>query len=292
MTSVRARLLSAAVRALRVKRVFDPDHLLGSIAADRDKGPAEPNARFLARFAVRERESGDRRVVVVGPRDRPATRQVLYLHGGGWVLSITEPHWGLVGNLVDRLGCEITVPLYPLAPEHTARDVFAMLLPLYAETVAAADDLTLMGDSSGGNLALSLAMQARDRGLPPPARLVLISPGLDVTFADPAMPALDRVDPILSHRGVPALGRLYAGDLDVRDPVVSPLLGDLGGLAPLAVFTGTRDLLNADAHRLRDKMPLCWHEYPGMLHVWPLFPIPEARAAIEQIADFVEAPHV
>jgi hypothetical protein len=98
----------------------------------------------------------------------------------------------------------------------------------------------------------------------------------------------------LSHRGAPEVARLYAGDLDVRAPLVSPLFGSLEGLAPLAVFTGTRDILNTDAHQLKAKaararIPLAWFEYPGMLHVWPLFPIPEAKRAIRQIAAFVLA---
>jgi acetyl esterase/lipase len=287
--------MSAAVKVLRVKRVFDgADQVHRSIAADRRKGPAEPPAKLRARFSVREQEVAGRRVYLVGPQDHPTTRHVLYLHGGGWVLSIMPPHWTLVGQLVEQLDCTVIVPLYPLAPEHSAQDVLAMLLPFYAQTAAevGARNLTVMGDCTGGNVALSLAMQARDRKLPQPARLVLISPTLDATFTDPAIPALDRTDPILSRRGAPEVARLYAGELDVRDPMISPIFGSLEGLAPLAVFTGTRDILNADAHQLKDKaararIPLAWFEYPGMLHVWLLFPIPEARRAIRQIAEFV-----
>jgi epsilon-lactone hydrolase len=297
MPSVQARLMSAAVKALRVKRVFDGvDQVHRSIAADRRKGPAEPPAKLRARFSVRERDVAGCRVYLVSPKDRATKRHVLYLHGGGWVLSIMPPHWSLVGQLVEQLDCSVLVPLYPLAPEHSAQDVFAMLLPFYMQTAAdvGAHNLTVMGDCTGGNVALSLAMQARDRKLPQPAQLVLISPALDATFSNPAIPALDRADPILSHRGAPEVARLYAGGLEVRDPLISPLLGSLDGLAPLAVFTGTRDILNADAHQLKDKatearIPLAWFEYPDMLHVWPLFPIPEARQAIRQIVAFILA---
>jgi acetyl esterase/lipase len=77
---------------------------------------------------------------------------------------------------------------------------------------------------------------------------------------------------------------LYAGDLDVRDPIVSPLFGSFEGLPPIAVFTGTRDLTNPDASRL----PATVYEYPGMVHVWMLFPMPEATRAVAQIASFVD----
>src|SRR5690349_5022854 len=130
MPSFPARLMSAAVRTMRVKRVFDgADQVHRSIAADRGKGPAEPSAKLRARFSVREREVAGRRVYLVGPKDHATTRHVLYLHGGGWVLSIMPPHWTLVGQLVEQLDCTVIVPLYPLAPEHNAQDVLAMLLP-------------------------------------------------------------------------------------------------------------------------------------------------------------------
>ena len=85
-----------------------------------------------------------------------------------------------------------------------------------------------------------------------------------------------------------AAARWYAGDLSPADPKISPLFGNMAGLPPMAVFTGTHDLLNPDAHRLKARaaqqgVPVELYEYPGMFHVWLLAPIPEARRAREQI---------
>ena len=149
-----------------------------------------------------------------------------------------------------------------------------------------------MGDSAGGNLALSLVVQATANGVPRPAGLVLLSPCLDASLSDPAITALDHTDPIVPAHGAAELARMYAGTLDTHDPVVSPLFADLNGLPPIALFTGTHEILNSDARRFRQRadhsgVPLSWHEYPAMLHVWPLFPIPEARRALDEIAAFV-----
>ncbi|MGW5682144.1 alpha/beta hydrolase [Nonomuraea sp. NPDC003754] len=293
--SMQARLTTVMVRLMGVKRRMygSAEKVHRSIAADRRRGPAVP--RFKDRLCVEEQHVAGHRVYTVSPKSGRAKRHLLYLHGGGWSLSITSLHWDLIGTLAERLGCSITVPLYPLSPEHTARDVWAMLLPLYRELVEwfSPECLTVMGDSSGGNLSLSLAMQARQAGLPQPAHLVLVSPCVDISISDPVMPALERVDPILAREGVREAGRLYAGGLDPRDPVVSPLYGSLRGLAPIAVFTGTRDILNADAHRLRDRarqegVSVDVFEYPGMLHVWPLYSLPESRRAIDEIVAIVE----
>ena len=79
--------------------------------------------------------------------------------------------------------------------------------------------------------------------------------------------------------------------LPIDDPLVSPIHGDLSGLAPITLFSGTRDIINADARSLVRKaraahFPLDYHEAPGMLHVYPLLPVPEAneaRAVMEKV---------
>ena len=89
------------------------------------------------------------------------------------------------------------------------------------------------------------------------------------------------------------IAQMYAGDLDPRDPRVSPLFGDLESLAPIEVFTGTDDLLNVDAHALLEKCHevghvVHIHEVAGMQHVYPLLPlVPEAKSARHHIAQLV-----
>lgn len=291
MPSIRACLLIHAMRLLRVRRALDgPERIRRTIAADRRKGPAPLPPQLRERLCVGEEVYDGRKGHTLAPRAGQPTRQLLYLHGGGWARPIADPHWELIAKLVDLLDCSITVPMYPLSPERTARDTHAWLLSLYADR-ASAPDLTLMGDSSGGNLALSLAMRARDHGLPKPSRLVLLSPALDATVTDPAIDALDRLDPIVPARGLRTLTRMFAGGIDLRDPLVSPLFGTLDGLPPIALFTGTREILNADAHRLRTKAaadgcPLNWHEYPACRTSGPCSRSPKP-SALGEIAAFV-----
>jgi acetyl esterase/lipase len=65
---------------------------------------------------------------------------------------------------------------------------------------------------------------------------------------------------------------------------VSPLAGDLAGLGPLTVFSGTHDVLNPDAHLLLDRaktagVDLEFHEGEGQVHVYPLLPTRTGEAA-------------
>ncbi|MFF2550421.1 alpha/beta hydrolase fold domain-containing protein [Nocardia sp. NPDC058058] len=292
MASIRAELLTVVVRALRVRRKYDgAQRIRATIAADRAKGPAVPSAKIRGRVSVREMDFRGRGVFVLSPRTAASGTPAIYLHGGGWVEPIADPHWELIEALVQRLDRPVAVPMYPLAPECTADEVFAWLLPFYAD-IAGGDAPVLLGDSAGANLALSLTIQAIAEGLTVPSALVLLSPCLDATLSDPRLAELEPRDPILPVRGVAELARLYAGERAVSDPLISPMFADLTGVPPIALFTGTRDILNVDAHRFRSRaaefgIELAWHEYPGMLHAWPLFPIPEAERAIGEMVEFL-----
>jgi monoterpene epsilon-lactone hydrolase len=251
-------------------------------------GPAQPG-RWIERG-----EFGGCPVLTAAPRRGGSRHHILYLHGGAYVFPIAGLHWKAIEALIRRTGATVTVPLYPLAPGHSWRDTFGMVRPLHAALAArhGAENLTLAGDSCGGGLAVALAQVMRDAGEALPARLVLFSPWMDASMADPGQLAIEPDDPFIAA----APGRLaagwYAADLPVEDPRISPINGALSGLPPMIVFTGTRDMLNADANRLRERAaaegtPLEFREYPGMIHVWMLMPIPEARPALDQAAAFM-----
>jgi acetyl esterase/lipase len=248
------------------------------------------------RFLIGEREVRGSRVFTVAPRTGAAPHHVMYLHGGGYFAGIVTAHWGIIARLIRRTRCTVTAPLYPLAPEHTVTDMFALLLPLWRELAAevGADNLTVMGDSAGAGISLALAQLLRDRDEPLPARLVLISPWLDVTLSDPSQPELARRDRLLDIPGARAAGAMYAGDLPPTDPRVSPLFGSLTRLPPIAVFAGTHDLLYPDALRLRDRAAeqgaaLEHYDYEGLFHGWLGVPLPESTRAMDQIAAFIAA---
>jgi acetyl esterase/lipase len=91
-------------------------------------------------------------------------------------------------------------------------------------------------------------------------------------------------DPWLAIPGAAVANALWQGELAVTDPLVSPMYGSLEGLAPVTLFCGTRDMLHADAtafvtRAARAGLPVDFHEARGMIHVYPLLPIPEAAAA-------------
>jgi acetyl esterase/lipase len=126
-------------------------------------------------------------------------------------------------------------------------------------------------------------MDARSR-ISATERLVLISPWVDASLSRPEHVAIAVRDPMQDIPGIIEAARLYAGNLDVTHPYVSPLNGDFRGLAPMIVFSGTLDLLYPDSIDLAAKaraanVPIELHLRQGQPHNYAGMPTPEGRQA-------------
>ena len=147
--------------------------------------PTRAVPRFHGRFSVViETLTGPRGqfpAYVVTPRGIDPERTVVFVHGGGFVAPLDPFHVRYATRLATALRARVVLPDYPLTPEHTWRDSHAPLVDLVARWVADSDAVVLAGDSSGGGLALSLAVALRDRGGPQPAHLLLHAPWVDLT---------------------------------------------------------------------------------------------------------------
>ena len=294
-----ARLVNFALPLLGIKRFFSqPDQMPARIAKMRQQASPRPKAKWNRTFDITEDAARGYAVVTITPRggaDLEAPH-LLYLHGGGYVMDIAAVHWDAVLRLCEQLGASATVALYPLAPEHTAAPTVAAMQHLFEELAErhGAANITVMGDSAGGGMALALAQQQLAAGAAMPGKLVLWSPWLDATASDPAQGAVEPRDRMLAISGLGACGRMYAGDLPLSDARISPLFGDLTGLPPMAIFSGTHDILIVDGRRLAERLRSLgaaheYHEYAGMFHVWMLLAVPEGKRALAQTAAFISA---
>lgn len=278
--------------ALYLRVTAKPGSSTAERARDRmrkPKGSAQPPAALSRRHDVSVRQVSGFACWTVLPRGKTATRGAVYLHGGAYTSEITKQHWALVGALADD-GVRVEVPLYGLTPQHTYRAAYPLVIEVYRQLLKQlpAAAVALAGDSAGGSLALGVAQELPAAGLPQPRRIDLISPWLDLTLSQPAVQTVARHDPWLSPAGLVEMGRAWAGGDDPGDARLSPINGPLNGLAPVSVFIGTRDIFYPDVCRMRDRaaaegttldVTVC----PGAVHVYPLTPTPEGRAAATRI---------
>ena len=157
------------------------------------------------------------------------------------------------------------------------------MLAVAVETYGAGHVFT-MGDSAGGQIALSAALLLRKKHQYRLAQTILISPALDLRLTNPDIDAVEPTDPWLARGGMTVAIDMWRGGCAVEDAMVSPLLADLYNLGPLTVFSGTRDITNPDTKLLVGKIralggTVDYHEGPGLIHVYPLLFGPEAKAA-------------
>lgn len=141
----------------------------------RDYPAPPPIPRALtAKCRIREREVEGHRVFTLTPKRETSPAHILYTHGGAYVNELVRPHWSIVGRLVEKTHAAVTVPIYPLAPEHSYRSTYSLMERVYRDVTATtpAGQVVLCGDSAGGGLALGQALSYRDRGLMLPGRII------------------------------------------------------------------------------------------------------------------------
>lgn len=246
-----------------------------------------PPARIPRGVAISVEREGAVPVYTIAPTTADPTAQLIYAHGGGWVHDISPEHWAFLFQLSAEARLTVTVPIYELLPYGDAAHAFALMVRLRDELTARGQEILLGGDSAGGQIALSAALGLRDRGVEG-LRTLLVSPALDLTLSNPRIAEVLPHDPWLGVEGTRHLTESWRGDLPLTDTKVSPLTGDMTGLGPMVLCSGTRDILNPDAHLLRDKaraagVDVTFLERKGAVHVFPLLPTPVGRAARKRI---------
>ena len=296
MPSLQSRIIVVLLRVLGMKRTVNR---MRQRVENGERTYTEPSRRLHRKHHITKRNVDGHLVWTITPKEARsntsgAGKQIIYLHGGAYVNSFASQHWEFMSKLVDALGCTVTAPNYPHAPEHDVHDVFALLVPLYLELACevGSENVTLMGDSSGGGICLALAQRLREEGLPQPGNAVLLSPWLDATLSNPEIEAIDRIDPFLGVDGLKYAGAAYTRNVDPKSYLVSPVYGSFRDLTPVTVFIGTRDVFLPDCRKLRDRaaaegVKINYREYEGMVHDWMLGPMPEAKQVLREIVDLL-----
>lgn len=254
-----------------------------------------------------ERDGREIRVRIYTPRKQTDPRLLLFFHGGGWVLESVDTYHTVCRNLAGRTGCRVASVEYGLAPEHVfpegLEDCYAAARAVYCnpETFGVrSHEITLIGDSAGGNLAAAVSLMARDRGEFSVAQQILIYPA---TYYDHSPES--RFDSVrengtgylLTAKRVQDYMALYAGgDESVqRNPYFAPLCApDLSRqprtLVITAEFDPLRDEGEAYARALREagneveqlRMPDALHGYFSLPVRFPM-----VRRTYDRIGQFL-----
>lgn len=229
--------------------------------------------------------------------------RVLYFHGGAFFKRIGEEQWGLCADMVQRTGCTLTACMYPLAPTHTCQETYEAAYAAYERELALAKEtnteLVLMGDSAGGAMCFAVAQMALARNAQQPARIVGISPFLDMVGAIDIPTCRNAKDPMIGWYGCQQIAAIWAADHEGTSFPPDPLYGPKEGLPEALIIVGEHEVMLSgvrkfakDAEKAGCSIEL--HEFEGMWHIFPILGhLPEAQMARTMIARFIsEGPNL
>jgi len=194
---------------------------------------------------------------IAGLWARPAQARkgaaILHLHGGWFNWGTAQAFCNLVGHIALSAGVDAFIPDYRLAPEHPFPAAVSDAEACYRGLVERGiKKIVLTGDSAGGNLALVLLSIATERaasgGIAPVGATVL-SPVTDLALTGESFETRAEADPYFIESQAAGLVRSYLSETDPKNPLASPLYGNLTGLPAIRVHVGDDEVLLDDSCR-------------------------------------------
>ena len=240
-----------------------------------------------------------------------ASRRLLYIHGGGFVMGSPRSHRNITSRYSELCNVAVLAIDYRLMPEHPrlagvedCRTAWEWLLENGPEGPGEPERIYISGDSAGGNLSLMLSTWARDNSSRAADAVVALSPVTDLTLGSPSMKGNIETDAMLG----PVFGQLakiprplllwwswFQGRMAPSNPTLSPVFGDLSGLPPTLLHASEAEMLRDDSRRFVNRAvsqgsPALLQTWPHVVHVWHMFypQLGEAREAWDEIHKFID----
>lgn len=230
-------------------------------------------------------------------RSENKERVLLHLHGGGYVLNPGETGTYEAILMAGMGGFKVLSVDYRMAPDFPYPAAMDDAVAVYRELLKTvpAEKIGVFGTSTGGGMTLALGLRAKAEGLPMPAALAPGTPWTDLTKTGDSYFVNEGVDNILvSYDGwLGEAAKIYAAGHDMKDPMLSPIYGDVSEFPPTLLTTGTRDLFSSNTIRMHLKLRQAGTDadlivFEGMSHAHYLMDpnAPETRFHFSELGKF------
>jgi len=259
----------------------------------------KPPAKVVGNCRLQEEAVEGVGCIFLDPPRQSLGEKLIFLHGGAFTSGPVICHWGMLSRVCEKTGIPAVMVDYGLVPENPFPDGLNDVIGVYRalRREGSADRIYLMGDSSGGGLALSAVLALKDGKEKLPEKLGLLSPWLDLTLSHSEIENIRQYDQLLTREDLVEAGRVYADGHDPAYYLLSPINGDFIGIPPTLVLVGTHEIFLCDCRRFKEKAisagaALTYQEWEGMFHDWmALTPaMREANQAVDVIVDFLNRP--
>ena len=212
-------------------------------------------------------------------------RANLFLIGGG---MISAPRPGSIKKALRfarETGLDLFIPYYPLCTDYPLTKAYEMIHETYGVMLRdySAAHISVLGTSSGGNLALGMVPYINDGhdDTPMPGYIMAISPGTCAATAEEwqRMQELDEKDVAIPAEYMKtAVEIMRHGDDSVPDYMIWLQNGDFTNCPKVTFIYGSDETLFACAPSFENAMRKYGVDYEmivgeGMFHCYPVFPI-------------------
>lgn len=244
--------------------------------------------------SVKERSFDNFKGAWIHPYGEVRDGIILYLHGGGYTCGSLEYAEGFGSVLASECKIPVFCAAYRLAPENKFPCALDDVIEAYKYLIEAgyrSDRIVLCGESAGGGLVYSLCLKLKELNMPLPCGIIALSPWTDLTASGASYEQNRNTDPSMSKERLSFFADSYTDDR--KNPLVSPLFGDLASLPPSLIFVGGDEIMLDDARMMHDRLNENGSHSKiiikdGMWHGYVLYCLKENRSDFVEINDFLK----
>ena len=294
MKSLTYYLLSTVIKLKGIKKTFSRLPIdYQKLRKDDIHSPNKKDVKGLDFQSFMIKKS---KVTEIFPKGESSENVIIYCHGGASVYGPTDLHWNSIAQIVRQTNIKVFLVDYPKAPEHQIIEINDNIDAVYDDilTKYLSKNTILLGDSMGATLLILLVQRLIKNSKPLPKSIILLSPVLDASMKNPEIENIDKLDIMLSRKGVLSAKTMCAGNISLQSEEISPIYGNFKNFVTTYLFTATYDIMYPDTEifiqKLRaENIPIYVYEGEGMPHIWAFLPImSEAKKALNQIINILK----
>ncbi|MFD1550957.1 esterase [Putridiphycobacter roseus] len=262
----------------------------------RNEDVHHPKASFFKKEKIKSFKVRNTSITEVST-NKSNGKLLLYIHGGAFISGPSQIHWAVIKKISKQTNFTIWMCDYPKAPENKIIEISANIDAVYQASLEKyqAHDITLIGDSVGGTLIACLLQRLILKQNAIPNKIILISPVMDASFSNPQIDKIDKTDPMLSKTGVLSAKKMCAMEVDLKNPIISPLYGNFEHFPKTVLYLAEHDITYPDQQLAVQKLknanvPMKVIAGKNMPHIWPLLPLmKEATHTLHDLIDEIKA---
>ncbi len=277
------------------REVFDLNTSMKEFRELCEKGAAK-RTRIPDEIKIKEESIEDIKSEWIIPEGANSEKLIFYVHGGGYVSGSCNDHRYVVSKLAFDTGITCLQYEYRLAPEHPFPAALEDSLAVYSQVLKKGykpENIIIMGESAGGGLTLAILLALKQNKIPFPKATVAISPWADLTCSSESYITKNKAS-VAPKNSWTVFSHHYVGTCNAKNPLISPLFGDLKGLPPIFINSGEADELFDDGRKFYEKakkadVNVTFKAGKGMIHCYPILApmFKEATEAMNEILDFI-----